>query len=92
MYKSGKVLQIDLHVFMLILKFWLFAFFTKKQVTLLPNASKKVAYPGSSHTLTPLCTVQSCWSRMGRGQWNRVALLAVGASACLLGSLLIICD
>jgi len=70
-------------MFTLLLKFQLFAFFTKKQVTLLSNASKSLVYPGSNHTVIPLCTVQSSQSRTGRGQWNRVALLVVGTSDCL---------
>lgn len=52
---------------MLLLKFQLFAFFTKKQVTLLSKPSKKLVYPGSNHAVIPLCTVQSCWGRTGRG-------------------------
>lgn len=52
-------------------------------MTLFSNASKKLVYSGSNHTVIPVCTVPSCRSRTGRGEWNRVVLLAVGTSACL---------
>lgn len=67
----------DLHVFMILLKLQLLAFFPKKQGTVLSNVSKKLAYPGRNHTVILLCTVQSCHSRTGRGNCDHIALLAV---------------
>lgn len=77
MYKSIKDLQADLHVFMILLNFQLFAFFGKKQETVLSNLPKKLMYPGRNHTVIPLSTVQSCQSRTGRGKCDHIALLAV---------------
>lgn len=42
MYKSVEDLQANLHVFVVLLKFQLFAFFAKKQETVYSNASQKI--------------------------------------------------